>query len=245
MNVNVLDDTLTLTKDLGIPTSEIVDYTGRAVAPTPAATPSVIEVTREKTQDALVRVASESGGRIVILNFASAVSPGGGARFGFHAQEEDLCFCSNLIVALETDALDDFYQQNCLSRTPFDGPDTLIVSHDVTFVKGGDYQPLATPVTADVISYAAPIVDRCGAEMAATALRRRAFHVVDTARHLKADTLILGAWGCGVYGNDPTVAAIAFKEALVSFEGRVVFAVFGNAPNYRAFSQAFGGGRVP
>jgi len=39
--------------------------------------------------------------------------------------------------------------------------------------------------------------------------------------------LVLGAWGCGVFGNDPATVAKLFNEALIEFScfRRVIFAV--------------------
>ena len=61
-------------------------------------------------------------------------------------------------------------------------------------------------------------------------------------------TLVLGAWGCGVFRNDPVVVAAAFADWLQSptFEGafeRVVFAVYGRSregANFEAFQARFG-----
>jgi uncharacterized protein (TIGR02452 family) len=59
---------------------------------------------------------------------------------------------------------------------------------------------------------------------------------------------VLGAWGCGVFRNDPEAVAEAFKSHLLSprFMGafdRVVFAIYARsekeAPNLKAFQQAF------
>ncbi len=61
--------------------------------------------------------------------------------------------------------------------------------------------------------------------------------------------LILGAWGCGVFRNDPDMIARLFAAALSGksswrscFE-RIVFAVFDpmpDAPNRSAFEKHFG-----
>ena len=54
--------------------------------------------------------------------------------------------------------------------------------------------------------------------------------------------LVLGAWGCGVFGNDPVVVASAFAMALDQarwFE-QVVFAVYDRQaarPAYQAFAR--------
>lgn len=64
--------------------------------------------------------------------------------------------------------------------------------------------------------------------------------------HQRHRTLVLGAWGCGAFRNDPMEAAGAFAAALSALSGafeRVVFAVYergGEGPNLRAFRERFG-----
>ena len=60
------------------------------------------------------------------------------------------------------------------------------------------------------------------------------------------DAVVAGAWGCGVFGNDPTVVANHFADALQGpFENvfdRVVFAVYaprGTSKNLEAFREQF------
>lgn len=56
--------------------------------------------------------------------------------------------------------------------------------------------------------------------------------------------MVLGAWGCGAFGNDPTLVATAMKAALHDFRGHlseVVFAVPGHKENLGAFSRVFAG----
>jgi len=78
------------------------------------------------------------------------------------------------------------------------------------------------------------------------ALARRARLVLAAAMHFRHRTLVLGAWGCGVFRNDPADVADAFAAALEVASGafdRVVFAVWergGEGPNVRAFKERFG-----
>ena len=74
--------------------------------------------------------------------------------------------------------------------------------------------------------------------------------VLAVARHHGHDAVVLGAWGCGVFGNDPRQVASWFLAALLEdprFAGafeRVAFATLdhaADAPTFGAFAEAFAG----
>lgn len=78
-------------------------------------------------------------------------------------------------------------------------------------------------------------------------IRRRSEYVLALAASHGCKRLILGAWGCGVFKNDPAVVAAAFADHLRKgawsgrFE-RVVFSVFDRSPSmdaFTAFERAF------
>ena len=71
-----------------------------------------------------------------------------------------------------------------------------------------------------------------------------------TVANYDVNTLILGAWGCGVFRNDPEMVASTFKTLLSApgeYAGvfqKVVFAVFDPSreqPNVSAFTRVFQG----
>ena len=103
---------------------------------------------------------------------------------------------------------------------------------------------------ASVITCAAPNAGalrqhgKFDANRVETALRRRAGLVLAIAAHHGIDRLVLGAWGAGVFGNDPEMVADAFCTLLAGpFEGafdEVVFAIYGGkGENTDAFAAAF------
>jgi len=61
--------------------------------------------------------------------------------------------------------------------------------------------------------------------------------VLAIARAFVYSTLVLGAWGCGAFGNDPHRAAVDFREALENdFRGAfsdIVFAITDWSPERR------------
>ena len=63
------------------------------------------------------------------------------------------------------------------------------------------------------------------------------------AANHNADVLIMGAFGCGAFGNDPVVVAKAFETAAEMFANDfavIEYAIFHTdeeSPNYRAFTK--------
>jgi uncharacterized protein (TIGR02452 family) len=240
---DLLEETLDLTKDCW-GWAQILDFTSVTGHPERPGRPTV-EVTAEKVQDAALRF---RGKRVTVLNFASGVSPGGGVRYGALAQEEALCLCSGLLHGLE--AFAEFYEKNQEDDAPWECYDRMIWSEDVPLVRDGAYDRVE-PMTVQVITYPAPNSHRAYVahrhaptylETVRDVFRRRCRHVVRQASHAGTEVLVLGAWGCGEYGNDPAVVAEAFKEAVATQSGtirHVVFACYGPAANRDAFTKAF------
>lgn len=209
-----------------------------------------IEVTSEKTGQAARRLVEEEGvARVVALNFASAKNPGGGFLGGARAQEEDLARCSALYACLLTQP--EYYERNREEHSPL-YTDHLIYSPDVPFFRDERLALLERPFLVSVITSPAPnagAARRGAPELQARlrgVLRARALQVLRVAAHQGHRALVLGAWGCGVFRNEPHEVAEAFSLALSTLPGafeRVVFAVWepgGDGPNLRAFREHFG-----
>jgi len=217
--------------------------------------PPRVEVSAETTGAAARRLVEREGeARVVALNFASAKNPGGGFLRGARAQEEDLARCSALYESLVTQRA--YYDENraCGSMLY---TDHIIYSPDVPFFRDERLELLAAPFLVSIITAPAP---NAGEELARNsgargqiraALERRADFVLRVAASEQHRTLVLGAWGCGVFRNDPTDVADVFASLLGSprFQGafrRVVFAVYDRSEqgvNRRPFERRFGGGR--
>ncbi|QDF07543.1 TIGR02452 family protein [Myxococcus xanthus] len=216
-----------------------------------AANPSAprIEVTAEKTGAAARRLVEAGASHVAALNFASAKNPGGGFLGGAKAQEEDLARCSALYPCLLTQR--EYYDVNRADRSPL-YTDHLIYSPDVPFFRDEGLTLLEQPFQVSIITAPAPNAgvalsrDRDMGGRIRKVLEARALKVLRVAAHHGHRTLVLGAWGCGVFRNNPVEVAEVFALGLASLPGafdHVVFAVYergGDGPNLRAFQARFG-----
>lgn len=235
-------------------------------APGPATTSErpdpAIEVTGESSMAAARRLVGAAGttgttgteagsGQVAVLDFASARNPGGGYLGGARSQEEDLCRVSALYPALRE--APDYYDAHRASRDPFYSHRIVYCPHVPVF-RDERYVLLDRPYTVSFITSPAPnagVVLRDLPDQAArlpAVLDERAARVLAVAAHHGAATLVLGAWGCGVFRNDPRQVAAAFRGHLTDggrFAGvfaRIVFAVLDRAPGQptlAAFTSAF------
>ena len=214
-------------------------------------------VTKNRSFEA-ARPYAEQGLRTTVLNFASATNPGGGVVTGASAQEECLCRCSTLYNCLNTRAMwDGFYTPHRRSGNPLHNDD-IIFTPNVQVLKDDDYQPLEDPFAVDVITCAAPNLreqpanpynpgDGDSKQISKDALYRlhvqRARRILTVAAQNEADVLILGAFGCGAFQNDPYVVARAYNDVLEAFSRHfrtIEFAVYCRPyddSNYRAFKE--------
>jgi uncharacterized protein (TIGR02452 family) len=205
---------------------------------------SAVEVTDETTLTATARLASAAPDRVAALNFASATKPGGGYASGAQAQEESLARASALASALRT--APEFYAYHRRRRDPLYS-DRVIYSPDVPVFRD-DTGRLVEPYPIAFLTAAAPNAGalRVTADLPGI-LRRRAARVLGVTYRHGHRRLVLGAWGCGVFRNDPRHVASAFATLLRSggdYAGRfdlVVFAV-PDGGNRRPFEVAFGAG---
>lgn len=197
--------------------------------------PTQVEVTEETTGAAARRLAAT--GPVAALNFASAVSVGGGFLRGAKAQEEDLCRCSALFACLEPQR--GYYVANRAAGSDL-YTDRLITSPDVPFFRDERLELLEAPFVASVITAPAPCARDLRMEERAqlpSIFERRVANVLAVAEALGHRRLVLGAWGCGAFRNDPDLVADVFARALegpfrAAFE-RVDFAVHDPGPERR------------
>lgn len=195
--------------------------------------------------------------RIAVMNFANAFEPGGGVVNGAGAQEECLCRCSTLYPVINTtEARKQYYDLHRNLESPM-ATDALIYSEDILVIKSDTALPERLPedewFSVDVMTVAAPDMrDRfmmkkpLNNQQVYELFVRRITHVLTVAAHHEADVLVLGAFGCGAFYNDPELVAEAFKQALEGFENtfkRVEFAIYcadRDTVNYEVFRSILG-----
>lgn len=210
-----------------------------------------IVVTGEDTFTAARRLQAQLG-TVTALNFASAKGPGGGFLSGAKSQEEDLARCSGLYLSLTQPEVQDYYLINRVCGTAL-YTHHLIYSPDVPVFRDSSGAFLPAAVAVNVITAPAP---NAGAVLSnqptrfceiPAVLRERAALVLGVAALMKQRNLVLGAWGCGVFLNDPAQVAEIFRDLLANeaagaFEN-VVFAVLDTQPQQRilgAFQRILG-----
>lgn len=232
-----------------LPPSVVSGPSARASHPVYATT---FEITAETSTQAAERLAAGQAPAIAVLNFASAKHPGGGYLTGATAQEEDLCRSSALYTTLL--AARDFYKAH---RESSDARYThrVIWSPDVPVYRDNDYKLLAMPYLVSFITVAAPNLgplikgNARSLQHIPELLEERAARFLAVAAHHRARTLVLGAWGCGVFQNDPVVVARVFRDLLLSPKGlfygtfeKIVFAIYDPSKEQttmKAFTAAF------
>lgn len=203
---------------------------------------TLVRVANETTL-AAARPLVDAGQRVLALNFANGVAPGGGFRSGARAQEEMLCRSSGLFQTLAGDPMY-LAHRECSDRA---FSDWAILSPGVpVFRDAAGAATLAQPWLLDFISCAAPVASAAGQPRSAELLQQRIHRVLSIARACAYTTLVLGAWGCGAFGNDPARTARDFRLALeTEFDGafsQLIFAVTDWSPERRflgPFRDAF------
>jgi putative RNA 2'-phosphotransferase len=211
----------------------------------------VITVTTETTMEAIYRLAARpashdgrGGPHLACLNFASARRAGGGFLQGALAQEEALARSSGLYPCLLTQPY--FYERNRATASAL-YLDLTIFSPLVPFFRNDAGAWLAAPVLASVITAPAPNAGALRqqrdyrADTVRLTLLRRARIILSVAAAHDVTTLVLGAWGAGVFGNEPAMVAECFAEALAELRyafDEIVFAVPAG-PNHAPFASKF------
>ncbi len=210
---------------------------------------------RKRMQEYASDLQKEGAMPVLVLNLANPVNPGGGVRKGAKAQEEDLCRKSSLLLSLEGPKALPYYEYN-RSLNTFMGSDAVIIHPQVEIIKDENGDLLDESKIVAVMTCAAPMLDYgkegMTEEQYEDMLLQRIDGMLKVAAHLGYRYLVLGAFGCGAFGNDARIVSDLFRKALEEFNldgmkekdafQRIDFAVLDRSRsqyNFREFSRNF------
>lgn len=201
-----------------------------------------IEVTSETTLAAAARLTLEEGRTdVVCLNFASAKNPGGGFLGGSQAQEESLARATGLYPCIAQ--MQEMYEYNRKQRSCLYS-DHMIYSPDVPVIRDDvdrllDQYYTTSFITAPAVN-AGVVRERNEAtdEEIRLVMKQRIRYVLEVAATQGHRTIVLGAFGCGVFRNEPAQVAAYFNDVLVDegykkYFDHIVFAIYDRSAGQR------------
>ena len=172
---------------------------------------AAIEMTRDRQN------AGDQSKPVLVLNFANPVNIGGGVYKGARAQEEDLCRRSSLLRSLETRHSLRYYSYNRKLHTHM-GSDAMIFSPEVEIFRDECGELMNETVIVAVLTCAAPMITYSMEGMSESEYRgmfyNRIVGMLKCAAYFGYEDLVLGAWGCGAFGNDAAIVSDLFYRAL-------------------------------
>jgi uncharacterized protein (TIGR02452 family) len=212
---------------------ESIDYVKRPI--------TKIDIEAKTTSEMISKVCNKyKDSRVCALNFASYKNAGGGYIKGAMAQEEAICIDSYLYNVLSSDFIThNFYEKNLkdLHYALYDN--NLVYSPDILFFNA---------CNCDIITCAAPNIS-CYNKYNRKLSDRDYFNLlVDRIEGIfkvailnKVDYIILGAWGCGVFGNDANTVANAFNKVIQKYKGafKSIYFAIPDIRNRVAFEKEF------
>ena len=224
-----------------------------------------IIVSKDRSFEAARKLSQEGYKNICVHNFAFATNPGGGVTKGSSAQEESLCRVSTLYDSLvQPMCMEKFYYPH-REQSAIHNADCIYTPNVIVF-KTDTGNPILMKeedwYNVNVITCAAPnlrqntqnrfncnevktsvkITDKELLSIHKTRLQR----ILDIAYANSNDCVVLGAFGCGAFQNNPNIVARATKEILKENEGKfkkVIIAVYCNPSdetNYNVFKRSLG-----
>jgi uncharacterized protein (TIGR02452 family) len=209
--------------------------------------PTTVHVVCEPT-DSVSAAFAHANGKTCILNFASYKEPGGMFLAGSRAQEECLCHESFLYNVLSK--FGRYYEWNSRNLNRALYRNRALYTPGIVF-EHPDSEGSVCRRRIDVLTCAAPNFSAArkyqnvSREENREVLRSRIEFILSILAKNDVDTAILGAYGCGVFGQDASEVAVLFKEAtpkvLAGRKMDIVFAVINNGDgNYEKFARVFG-----
>lgn len=212
-----------------------------------------IEVVNETTLHAAIRLAKDLNvpqDEIVVLNFASARNPGGGFDKGANAQEESIARQSSLIVSIAQESVSEMYNYNKKEKSLLYS-DYMIYTPSAVIFRDDEEKYLNEPFLTNVITCPAANLKEYQGSVNMDEVHRvmlqRCRKIIQVAILNDNTSIVLGAFGCGVFKNSPADVANYFRTILIDehyidFFDEVVFAII-NGPNahFTTFQNIFNG----
>lgn len=169
--------------------------------------------------------ARKSTHRVLVLNFANPVVPGGEVINGAMAQEEDLCRRSTLYKSITSTKASTMYQYNRQLNSDL-ASDYMLLSPNVEVFRDNKGALMEKTRIVSVLSAAAPRVAMDKEEWSRHEMNKLIGHrirgMLHVASHYKYKHIVLGAWGCGAFGNDPENMAKLFEREIKNFQINIV-----------------------
>lgn len=199
--------------------------------------------------------------KVMAANFANNFDVGGGYKRGCRAQEEDLFRSSTLPCVLDNQTVRALYPINPQHTDAY-----ALYSEDVRILRKGPADGYAYLAPAEVAKYKVQVCsiaafnahDKHGRDAGMfqqgcprgtqcpftpdgfANTRKRIEVQFQMAIEKGSDVLIVGAFGCGAFYNEPNAIISMYREMLAKYDGhiqKVVFAIIGK-PNFNAFHSA-------
>lgn len=168
-----------------------------------------IEIYPGSSTEALFKEAISGNERICVLNFASHIIPGGMFLSGEYTQEESICHNSVMYDVLTCDKCKTYYNDKHW-ETDDSG---FIYTCKCLFPYGDDNYH------CDVITMAAYDNNKGNDDFAKEIMKKKQEIAFLAPSCYGATTIILGAWGCGIFKNDLNEVASTWKELQDKYDG--------------------------
>ena len=191
---------------------------------------TVVEVINEDCVEVARHLSTQ--GNTCMLNMASRKRPGGGVNSGAMAQEEELARRSNLMKGLPSSAY------------PLKDED-FIYTFDVWFFKDRNYNRIK-PFRCDILTMAAVNLnsERLSPRDYLKLMKRKIENIVYWPHEMgTCNNLVLSAFGCGVFKNDPSLVSSLFADVISKGTpyDKIVFAILNDnnsvGNNFQIFSK--------
>ena len=196
---------------------------------TPNIIPCKISVKDETSTQGIIELAKKyPNDKIAVLNFASYKHPGGMFMNGSIAQEEALCHDSFLYNVLR-EFQEEYYDENAKIKNRGLYTHKALYSQDILF-----FDDTKNCCSADVLTCAAPNYttaskySKVSRKENREVLEERIDFVFKITLSNKVENLVLGAWGCGVFGQNAQEVAEIFKKYIEKYKycfKEIIFAI--------------------